>query len=353
MIKLTDLLRHLKDSGGSDLHISAGSPALMRLHGELVRAIEEKPDALTSQEAQALLVQSLNEAQRKELAAEKEIDFAIELPGVARFRGNIFSQKSGYAGVFRVIPTKILTFDELGMPKVIREMAQLEKGMVVCTGPTGSGKSTTLAAIVDDINTNHAKHILTVEDPVEFVHNSKKSLINHREVGKNTKSFARALKSALREDPDCILVGEMRDLETISLALTAAETGHLVFGTLHTSSAAKTITRIIDVFPAAEQGQIRAMIADSLMGVIAQVLIPRCDKPGRVAVQEIMVCTPAVRSLVREGKLHQIPTIIQTGMKYGMQSMEQELRKYLSEGKIDIEEVAKRINDPDLLSKLL
>ena len=353
MLKLVELLTHTKKSGSSDLHISAMSPVLNRLHGHLTPIDAVGPAPLGKEDAQNLILQSVNEEQRKALIAKRELDFAIELPGVARFRGNIFFQRNGLAAVFRVIPTEIKTFEELNLPESVRKLAQLEKGLVVVTGPTGSGKSTTLAAMIDDINRRDAKHIITIEDPIEFVHPSKKSLVNQREVGANTLSFANALKSALREDPDCILVGEMRDMETISLALTAAETGHLVFGTLHTNSAPKTVTRIIDVFPSTEKAQIRAMLADSLQGVVAQLLIPRKDRPGRVAVQEIMVCTPAVRSLIREDKLHQIPTVIQTGMKYGMQSLEQELRKFLTQGLIEIDEVAKRIPDPDLLAKLL
>ncbi|MBI4868543.1 MAG: type IV pilus twitching motility protein PilT [Candidatus Wallbacteria bacterium] len=352
-MKLADLLTYTKTSGSSDLHISSGAIMVTRLNGHLTPVEMAGPDPQSAEAVKGILVQALTPERAKTLETKKELDFALEIPNVARFRGNIFWNRNGLAAVFRVIPTEIKTFEQLGLPEACRKLAALEKGLVVVTGPTGSGKSTTLAAMIDDINRNHKRHIITVEDPIEFVHPSRQSLINQREVGNSTLSFANALKSALREDPDCILVGEMRDMETISLALTAAETGHLVFGTLHTNSAPKTVTRIIDVFPAGEKGQIRAMLADSLQGVVAQLLIPRKDKPGRVAVQEIMVCTPAIRSLIREEKLHQIPTIIQTGLKYGMQSLEQELRKFLAQGMIDIEDVAKRINDQDLLAKLL
>jgi twitching motility protein PilT len=261
-----------------------------------------------------------------------------------RFRGNVFFQDRGLSAVFRVIPTQIKTCEELGLPPVIKGLADLEKGLILCTGPTGSGKSTTLAALVDHINANRRGHILTIEDPIEFVHKPKSCMVNQREVGPNTHSFAKALRSALREDPDVILVGEMRDLETISLAITAAETGHLVFGTLHTSSAAKTVDRIINVFPAGEQGQIRAMLADSLQAVIAQVLVPKRGGKGRVAAQEILVASTGVRALIREGKNYQIPSAIQTGGKYGMQSLEQSLSKLSLNGSIDPSEAERQLS---------
>lgn len=352
-MKLVELLTYTKRSGASDLHLSTGNPPLVRLHGTL-RRIKGAPETpLSKDQVKGILLQGLSAAQRSTLEQTRELDFALEVPRVARFRGNCFFQKNGLAAVFRVIPTKILTMQELKLPKSIQEFAALEKGMVLVTGPTGSGKSTTLAALINHINETESRHILTIEDPIEFVHPPKKSLVNQREVGPNTLSFANALKGALREDPDVILVGEMRDQETIGLALTAAETGHLVFGTLHTMSAPKTVSRIVDVFPAGDKPTIQAMLADSLQGVVAQILLPTKDGKGRIAVQEIMVCTPAVRSLVRDDKIFQIPTLLQTGKKYGMQSMEQELRRVLAEGLVDFDEVARRISDPDLLGKLL
>ena len=289
----------------------------------------------------------MSDAQRKEFEKNLEADFSFEIPGVSRFRVNAYNQQRGAAAVFRTIPSKVLTLEELKAPAILRQLAQEPRGIVLVTGPTGSGKSTTLAAMVDFINANDPAHILTVEDPIEFVHTSQKSLINQRELGKNTLSFANALKSALREDPDVILVGEMRDLETIRLALTAAETGHLVFGTLHTSSAAKTIDRVIDVFPAAEKEMVRAMLSESIRGIVSQTLCKTADGKGRVAAHEVMIGTPAIRNLIREGKIAQMYSAIQTGTKDGMQTLDQTLTKLVAERKITPAEARSKAKSPE------
>lgn len=331
---ITELLTFSQRTGASDLHISSGNQPMVRVHGEM-RRIKMPP--LSREDIHHLIYDIMNDEQKKRFEENKEIDFSQELAGIARFRVNIFYQRNGEAAVFRTIPSKVLTFDELGLPEVLKELCLKEKGLVLVTGPTGSGKSTTLAAMIDFINKNIRGHILTIEDPIEFTHESQKSLVNQREVGPNTKSFANALKSALREDPDVILVGEMRDLETISLAITASETGHLVFGTLHTSSAAKTVDRILDVFPADQQDQIRAMFAESVQGIVAQKLLPKADGHGRCAVQEIMLGTVGIRNLIREKKTFQIPSMIQTGIGLGMQTLDQALKNLYNEGKIDKE----------------
>ena len=289
----------------------------------------------TKDDIHYMIYDIMNDEQKKRFEENKEIDFSCELGGIGRFRVNIFFQQHGEAAVFRTIPTKIRTFEELKLPEVLRTLADKEKGMILVTGPTGSGKSTTLAAIIDYINKTRKGHIITIEDPIEFVHESLNCMVNQREVGADTHSFANALRSALREDPDIILVGEMRDLETISLAITSAETGHLVFGTLHTSSAGKTVDRIIDVFPTNQQQQIRAMFAESIEGVIAQKLLPRKDGKGRVAALEIMLGTPAIRNLIREAKTFQIPSMIQTGINVGMQSLDYSLKNMINEGIVD------------------
>jgi twitching motility protein PilT len=343
---MATLLLFTKEAGGSDLHLSAGAPPMIRVHGEMRRLTlpggADAP-ALSSEEIRVLLFDLLTDAQKSRLEGEKELDLSLTIGKETRFRGNVFFQDRGLGGVFRVIPTVIKSCDELGLPPLIKGLADLEKGLVLCTGPTGSGKSTTLAALIDRVNSTRRGHILTIEDPIEFVHRPKSCMVNQREVGGNTHSFAKALKSALREDPDVILVGELRDLETIALAITAAETGHLVFGTLHTSSAAKTVDRLINVFPAGEQGQIRSMLADSLQAVIAQVLLPKKGGKGRAAAQEILVASTGVRSLIREGKTYQIPSAIQTGTKYGMQSLEQSLSKLSASGVIDPAEAERQL----------
>lgn len=332
-MEITELLKFTLTSKGSDLHLSSGNQPIVRIDGDIQRI---KTDPLTADQIRGMLFAVMTEEQRAVFERELEHDFAVSFGADARFRVNAFTNRAGAAAVFRVIPTKIPTMEQLELPPVMKRLAQLEKGLVLVTGPTGSGKSTTLASMINFINENYAYHILTVEDPVEFFHPSKRSLVNHREVGNDTRSFARALKSALREDPDVILVGEMRDHETISLALTAAETGHLVFGTLHSSTAAKTIDRIIDVFPAAEKEMVRAMLSSSVQGVISQTLLSR-EGGGRVAAHEIMVGTNAVRNLIRENQISQIYSMIQTGARYGMQTMEDSVNDLLAGGLISAE----------------
>src|SRR6184192_3925375 len=325
------LLREATEKGASDLHLSSGEPPMLRVHGDLVRT---EHAALTPEHVNALVNSIMNDRQRSQFSNEHEVDFACELPGKGRFRVNVFLHSRGPGAVLRTIPTQIPSLDSLNMPPVLKDLCTRERGLILVTGPTGSGKSTTLAAMVDVINQTWDAHILTVEDPIEFVHPPKRCLVNQREVGPHTASFTNALRSALREDPDVILVGEMRDLETISLALTAAETGHLVFGTLHTSSAPKTIDRIIDVFPAGQQGQIRTMLAESLEAVIAQTLVKK-KGGGRVAACEILVGAPAVRNLIREAKLHQLLSMMQTGQRLGMQTLDMALADLLKRGLID------------------
>ena len=315
MARIDDLFRIMVSKNASDLHLAAGSPPCLRLHGEMQK-MEFKE--LSNEDCQALIFEILSEKQKRNFAENWELDCSYTVEGVGRFRCNVFMQRKGVGAVFRVIPERIKSAEELGLPPQVIEMINAHKGLICVTGPTGSGKSTTLAALINHINMTKSAHILTVEDPIEFVHPNLKSLVNQREVSSHTKSFANALKAALREDPDIILVGEMRDLETIQLALTAAETGHLVFGTLHTSNAHKTIDRIIDVFPDTKQAQIRVMLSESLRGVIAQGLLPRADGKGRVAAIELMVNTKAVGNLIREGKTFQIPSAMQTGKSVGM-----------------------------------
>ena len=329
---IIQLLEFSMKKGASDLHLSSGSPPMMRMHGEMKKI--NIPN-FTKDDIHYMIYDIMNDEQKKRFEENREIDFSCQLGGIGRFRVNIFFQQNGEAAVFRTIPTKIMTFEELKLPEILKTLADKEKGMILVTGPTGSGKSTTLAAIIDYINKTRKGHIITIEDPIEFVHESKNCMVNQREVGANTHSFANALRSALREDPDIILVGEMRDLETISLAITSAETGHLVFGTLHTSSAGKTVDRIIDVFPTNQQQQIRAMFAESIEGVIAQKLLPRKDGKGRAAALEIMLGTTAIRNLIREGKTFQIPSMIQTGISIGMQSLDYSLKNMVNEGIID------------------
>lgn len=325
---IAELLAFSVKNNASDLHLSAGLPPMIRVDGD-IRRINLPP--LEHKEVHALIYDIMNDRQRRDYEEFLEVDFSFELPSVARFRVNAFNQDRGAAAVFRTIPARVLTLEELGCPKFFQEVTRQPRGLILVTGPTGSGKSTTLAAMIDHINSNDYSHILTIEDPIEFVHVSKRSLINQREVHRNTLGFAEALRSALREDPDVILVGEMRDLETIRLALTAAETGHLVFGTLHTSSAAKTIDRVIDVFPAAEKDMIRSMLSESLQAVISQALLKKIGG-GRTAAFEIMVGTPAIRNLIRENKVAQMYSAIQTGRKDGMQTLDQHLQELVEHG---------------------
>jgi twitching motility protein PilT len=332
-MEISELLAFSVKNKASDLHLSAGLPPMIRVHGD-IRRINVPP--LNNQEVRAMIYDVMSDHQRKGYEEHLELDFSFELRDVARFRVNAFNQERGAGAVFRTIPSLVLTLEQLEAPKIFKEISDTPRGIVIVTGPTGSGKSTTLAAMVDYVNENQYSHILTIEDPIEFVHKSKRCLINQREVGPHTHGFAEALRSALREDPDVVLVGEMRDLETIRLALTAAETGHLVFATLHTSSAAKTIDRIIDVFPAAEKEMVRAMLSESLRAVISQTLLKRKDGSGRVAVHEIMLGTPAIRNLIREAKVAQMYSSIQTGQSLGMQTLDQGLMEMVRRNVIDI-----------------
>ena len=346
-MNLTQLLAFTMQNKASDLHLSAGSPPVIRVNGILKRV---KADPLSSDDIRTMLYSVMTEDQRSEYEKHMDLDFAIALGEKARFRVNGFTSRLGACGVFRTIPSEVPTMEQLGLPPIIRRFAELEKGIILVTGPTGSGKSTTLASMINHINMNEPKHILTIEDPVEFFHTSKKSLVNHREVGTDTGSFARALKSALREDPDVILVGEMRDYETIGLALTAAETGHLVFATLHSSSAAKTIDRLIDVFPTGDKEMVRAMLASSLQGVVAQTLLSKADGSGRVGAYEVLVGTNAVRNLIRENQIPQMYSMMQTGSRYGMVTMEEAVTDLLESGLIDKEEARTallRVSDGD------
>jgi twitching motility protein PilT len=332
---IAELLAFSVKNQASDLHISAGLPPMLRVHGDIRRI---NLPAMEHKDVHSLVYDIMSDAQRKVFEENLEVDFSFEIPNLARFRVNAFNQDRGAAAVFRTIPSRVLSLDELGAPKIFADLALKPRGLVLVTGPTGSGKSTTLAGMVNHVNDNLLGHVLTVEDPIEFVHESKKCLINQRELGPQTLSFANALRSALREDPDVILVGEMRDLETIRLALTAAETGHLVFGTLHTSSAAKTIDRIVDVFPAAEKDMTRSMLSESLVAVISQSLLKKKDGSGRVAAHEIMLGTPAIRNLIRENKIAQMYSVIQTSLGQGMQTLDQCLTDLVRRNQISTNE---------------
>src|SRR5215813_8782560 len=319
MARLDDLLRQMKDQGASDLHLTSGSAPYMRIHGDMVKLNYK---SVTAETCQSLIFEILNDKQKEHFTQEWDLDLSYPLAGVGRFRVNVFMQRHGISAVFRLIPEEIKTIRELDLPEQLSQLIDISEGLILVTGPTGSGKSTTLAALIHTINQDEQAHIITIEDPIEFVHENHNCLISQRELSSHTKSYNAALRAALREDPDIILVGEMRDLETISLAITAAETGHLVFGTLHTNSAIKTIDRIIDVFPEAQQTQIRVMLSESLRGVVAQALLPRPDRQGRVPAVEILVNVPAVANLIREGKTHQIASVMQTGRAHGMLTYE-------------------------------
>ncbi len=343
---ITELLAFSVQHNASDLHLSTGSPPLIRVDGD-VRKLNIP--AFEAKDVNALVYDIMNDRQRKEYEENLEVDFSFEVPNLARFRVNAFNQNRGPAAVFRTIPSKVLTLDDLGCPDIFRSIADNPRGLVLVTGPTGSGKSTTLAAMVDYINSTKNDHILTIEDPIEFVHENKMCLINQREVHRDTLSFSNALRSALREDPDVILVGEMRDLETIRLAMTAAETGHLVFGTLHTTSAPKTIDRIIDVFPAEEKSMVRSMLSESLRAVISQTLVKKVGG-GRVAAHEIMIGVPAIRNLIREDKVAQMYSAIQTGMQHGMQTMDQCLQNLVNRGMITKQDAVSKATDKNQFS---
>lgn len=341
-VTIVDLLRLVVEKGGSDLHVTVGSAPMLRLQGKLWPT--DIPP-LTPKDAQRLIYNFLDNDNRARLEEELELDISHEIEGVSRFRCNVFYSRLGLGAVFRVIPTRIKSLAELKLPPILGDLARRNKGLVLVTGPTGSGKSTTLAAMIDQINSERQDHILTIEDPIEFVHNHRSCLVNQREIGPNTKSFSNALRSALREDPDIILVGEMRDYETISLAVTAAETGHLVFATLHTPSAAQSVDRIVDVFPAHQQSQIRTQLADALQGIIAQQLIPTVDGMGRAVALEIMINTPAVANLIRDNKTFQLLSIMQTSKQAGMQTMDQALMDLVKQRKISPQEAYRRAHD--------
>jgi twitching motility protein PilT len=350
MAKIDAFFKLMHEQGASDLHLVAGQPPALRIRGEIERI---KYKVLTSDDLRAMLYEITPEHKIKVFEETGDVDFGHEIPGLARYRANFFMQKNGVGAVFREIPSAILTAEQLGLPPVASKLAMLPRGMVLVTGPTGSGKSTTLASIIDVANRSRKDHIITIEDPIEFVHQSQACIINQREIGIHTKTFSSALRGALREDPDIILVGEMRDLETISLAVEAATTGHLVFSTLHTTGAVKTVDRVIEVFPAQEQAQIRSTLADGLRAVISQTLFKRIDKVGRVVALEILVATPGVRNLIREGKSHQIPSMIQTGKKYGMTLLDDSIMDLLKRGSISAEEAYAKSNDKARFRPLL
>ena len=345
------LLRQAVELGASDVHLSVGKPPAVRLNGHLQQF--GKDDKLLPADTDAMAQELLSEEQWKGFMQNGDLDLAYSIGGVGRFRVNIFRQRNSTGLVLRLINSKIPPLEALGLPPILQELTTKPRGLILVTGPTGSGKSTTLAAMINVINETRNDHIITLEDPVEYIHHHKKSVVNQREIGADCESFAKGLRAALRQDPDVILVGEMRDLETISIAITAAETGHLVFGTLHTSSAAQTVDRIMDVFPPYQQQQVKVQLAETLQGIIAQQLIPRDDKQGRVAAVEILVATPAVRNLIREGKTHQLVSSIQTGGKFGMQSMDNSLRNLFQKGFINREEVLSRGHDTASLGQMV
>jgi len=350
MAKIDAFFKLMNEQGASDLHLTSGLPPALRIRGEIERI---KYKILDSDDLRSMLYEIAPEQKIKTFEETGDIDFGYEIPGLARYRANFFMQKNGVGAVFREIPSAIMTADQLGLPEVVSKLATLPRGLVLVTGPTGSGKSTTLAAIVDVANRARKDHIITVEDPIEFVHQSQSCIVNHREVGIHTNSFSAALRGALREDPDVILVGEMRDLETISLAVEAASTGHLVFSTLHTSSAYKTVDRVIEVFPSSEQPLIRSTLSDGLRAVIAQTLFKRIDRKGRVVALEILIANPAVRNLIREAKTHQIPSMIQTGKKYGMILLDDSIMELFTKGMISAEEAYAKANDKGRFRPLL
>jgi twitching motility protein PilT len=348
---IDDLLEQMVARKASDLHISVASPPAVRVRGEVERLDDYDP--LSSEDTQQLLYRILSSEQQKQLEIKRQLDFSHSVPGLARFRVNVYFQKESVGAAFRMIPDELKTLEELGIPPTLHQLAEKPRGIVLVTGPTGSGKSTTLAALIDEINRNRAEHILTIEDPIEFLHRHKRCIVNQREIGPDATTFAEALRAALRQDPDVILVGEMRDLETISTALTAAETGHLVFGTLHTQSAPSTIDRIIDVFPPEQQEQVRIMIANSLQGVVTQTLLPTADGVGRVPALEVLLPDDAVRNLIRQGKVEQIYSVMQTNTTRGMQTMEQSLADLVQRSIVRLEDALSRSSRPAQLIGLL
>ncbi len=350
MAKIDAFFKLMHEQSASDLHLSSGQPPAIRIHGDIERI---KYKTLESDELKKMLYEIAPENKIKIFEETGDIDFAYEIPGLARYRSNFFMQQNGISAVFREIPSEIIGAKELGLPQVVSKLASLPRGLVVITGPTGSGKSTTLAAIIDEANRTRKDHIITIEDPIEFVHKSKGCTVNQRELGLHTKSFNAALRGALREDPDIILVGEMRDLDTISLAIEAASTGHLVFSTLHTTSASKTVDRIIEVFPSHEQAQIRSTLADGIRAVICQTLLKRIDKKGRCAALEILIATPAARNLIRESKTYQLPSTIQTGKKYGMQLLDDSILELFNKGWISADDAYGKANDKSRFRPLL
>jgi twitching motility protein PilT len=350
-VPIPELLGKLLEMNGSDLHLTAGTPPTVRVHGELERLGDYPP--LTPRALQGMIYAILPQKMRERFEQELELDMSYSLPGRARFRVNVYMQRDAVGAVFRVIPFEIKGLDELGLPPVCADLARFPRGFVVVTGPTGSGKSTTLAGMVDVVNRERAGHIMTVEDPIEFLHKHKTCVVNQREIGADTHSFASALKHVLRQDPDVILVGEMRDLETISTAITAAETGHLVFATLHTQDAPQTVDRIIDVFPPHQQQQTRVQLSTTLQGVITQQLVPTIDGQGRVVAAEVMIATPGIRNLIREGKVHQIYSAMQAGGRYGMQTMDMSLASHVKAGRINQQMAFERCHDPEELQRLI
>ncbi|MBS3756496.1 MAG: type IV pilus twitching motility protein PilT [Desulfobacterales bacterium] len=350
MAKIDAFFKLMNDQGASDLHLAAGQQPALRVRGEIERV---KYKQLSNDDLRSMVYEITPEDKIKVFEETGDIDFGYEIPGLARYRANLFMQRNGVAAVFRQIPTNIMTVEQLGLPSVVSKLATLPRGLVLVTGPTGSGKSTTLAAITDEANRQRKDHIVTIEDPIEFVHESKGCIINQREIGQHTQSFANALRGALREDPDVILVGEMRDLETISLAIEAASTGHLVFATLHTSSAMKTVDRMIEVFPADQQPQVRSTLSDGIRAVVAQVLFKRADRKGRCPALEVMIATPAVRNLIRENKTHQLASSMQTGKKYGMQVLDDAIMDLYNRGWVSGEDAYAKANEKSRFRPLL
>ncbi len=350
MAKIDAFFKLMHEQNASDLHLAAGQPPALRIHGDIERV---KYKTLDNDELRSMLYEIATAEKIKHFEETGDVDFGYEIPGLARYRSNFFMQKNGIAAVFREIPSTIMNCEQLGLPPVMAKLASLPRGLVVVTGPTGSGKSTTLAAIIDEANRTRSDHVITIEDPIEFVHQSHGCLVNQREVGIHTQTFSAALRGALREDPDIILVGEMRDLETISLAIEAASTGHLVFSTLHTTSATKTVERIVEVFPSEEQGQIRSTLADGIRAIISQTLFKRIDKKGRIPAMEILIATPAVRNLIREAKSHQIPSMVQTGKKYGMLLLDDAIMDLFNKGKISADDAYLKANEKGRFRPLL